>query len=173
MNCALAPWSWSRLRCLEILYSAYASRINGVKAATAVLRGARSPEALAAAAAEVKSTAAQLTPLASGIRYVPLSLPFSWSSYVPRTLGLRRSFGGDRCRPVLTRGKSSGPRCFAGPRREGGGRSLKRVVASLSDLSDVDDVPEIARRLLCIPLALPPFAEARRPSPRENATAAP
>jgi hypothetical protein len=50
--------------------------------------------------------------------------------------------------------------------------SLKRVVASLSDPSDIDDVPEIARRLLCIPLPLPRFAEVQRPSPRENGTAA-
>jgi hypothetical protein len=51
--------------------------------------------------------------------------------------------------------------------------SLGRVASRISDLSDVDGLPDIARLLLCIPLPLPLFAEVRRPFPHGSTPAAP
>jgi len=155
----------------EILYSAYPSRIKGVEAAAAVLRGAGSPEALAAAATELKSTAAQLTPPASGIRYRQVAILMEALTFLVRWVSAVRSAEIDADR--FLRSARVAARDVS---RELDGNaeveSLKRVVASISDLSDVDGVPDIARLLLCIPLPLPLFAEVRRPSPRERPTAA-
>lgn len=155
----------------EILYSAYPSRIKGVEAAAAVLRGAGSPEALAVAAAELKTTAAELTPPASGIRYRQVAILMEALTFLVRWVSAVRSAEVDANR--FLRSAKLAARDVS---RELDGNaeveSLKHVVASISDLSDVDGVPDIARLLLCIPLPLPVYAEVRRHSPREYPTAA-
>jgi hypothetical protein len=159
-----------RTRQNEVLYSAYPSRIKGVEAAAAVLRGSSSPEALTAAAAELKSTAAQLTPPASGIRYRQVAILTEALAFLARWVAAVRSAEIDadrflRSAKVAARDVS---RELAGNEIE----SLKHIVASISELSDIDDVPDIARLLLCISLPLPLFAELQRPSRREHSTAA-
>ena len=155
----------------EILYSAFPSRIRGVEAAAAVLRGAGSSKALAAAAAELKSTAAQLTPPASGIRYRHVAILIEALTFLVRWVSAVRSaeIDADRfLRSAKVAARDVSKELDGNTEVE----SLKRVVASILGLSDVDGVPDIARLLLCIPLPLPLFAEARRPSPREHPAAA-
>jgi hypothetical protein len=161
-----------RTRRNEILYSGYPSRIKAVEAVAAVLRRAGSPEALAAAAAELKGTASQLTSPASGIRHRQVAILMEALTFLVRWVAAVRSAEVDADR--FLRSAKVAARDVS---RELDGNAedecLERVVASISGLSDIDGVPDVARLLLCIPLPLPLFVEAQRPSPREHATARP
>jgi hypothetical protein len=161
-----------RTRRNEILYSGYPSRIKAVEAVAAVLRRAGSPEALAAAAAELKGTASQLTSPASGIRHRQVAILMEALTFLVRWVAAVRSAEVDADR--FLRSAKVAARDVS---RELDGNAedecLERVVASISGLSDIDGVPDVARLLLCIPLPLPLFVEVQRPSPREHATARP
>src|ERR1700733_6797946 len=125
----------------EILYSGYPSRVKGVDAAAAVLRGAGSPEALAAAAAGLKRTRAQLTP-ASSIRYRQFAILMEALTFLVRWVSAVRSAEVDADR-FLRSAKIAARDGSRGLDGNAEVESFKRVVASISDLSDVDGVPDI------------------------------
>jgi hypothetical protein len=161
-----------RTRRDEILYWAYPSRIKAIEATAAVLRRAGSPEALAAAAAELKSMAGQLTPPASGIRYHQVAILLEALTFLVRWVAAVRSaeIDADRFLRSAKLAARDVSRELAGNAED---ESLGRVASRISDLSDVDGFPDIARLLLCIPLPLPLFAEVQRPFPHDRTPAAP
>jgi len=151
-----------RTRRDEILYTAYPSRIKGVEATAAVLRGAGSPEALAAATAELRNMAGQLTPPASGIRYRQVANLLEALTFLVRWVAAVRSAEIDADR-FLRSAKLAARDVSRELPANAEGENLRRVASRIADLSDVDGVPDIARLLLCIPLPLPLFAEVQRP----------
>jgi hypothetical protein len=162
----------NRTRRDEILYSAYTSRIKANEAATAAFRRAGSAEALAAAATELKATAVRLPLAAAGIRYRQFGILIEALSFLVRWASAVRSAEIDADR--FLRSAKVAARDIS---RETGGaqgvENLALAASRISELSDVDGVPDIAQLLLSIPLPLPVFADVAVPARRERAVAAP
>lgn len=156
----------------EILYAAYPSRIKAVEAIAAVSRRAGSADALAAAAAELTHVASQITPTTSGTRYRQIAILLEALAALVRWTAAVRSAEIDADR-FLRAAKLAARDISRELGSSADGESLGRVVSSISDLSDIDGVPDVARLLLGIPLPLPLFAEVQRPLPRDRAAAAP
>jgi hypothetical protein len=139
------------------LFSAYGSRIQANEVLGAVLQGSGSTEAVSGAVAGLRSTAVQVRDSTAGTRYSQfavlveaLSRLLSWQNAVASAEVEADRFL--RSAKLIARNvlREVGNDAEAAP--------LSSVASWIDRLSDVDEVPQMARSLLRVPLPLPMFA---------------
>src|ERR1700722_13308818 len=127
-----------------ILYSTYISRIEASEAIAAVLQGAASADSLVGAAGRLKASAERFSESAAGLRSRQFAIVEHPLSFRVRWVTAVRSaeIDGDR---FLRSAKVS----IRESTRVGapglGSRDLTAIVSRISEISDVDQVPDVAR----------------------------
>jgi hypothetical protein len=146
-----------------ILYSTYVSRIEASEAIAAVLQGAASADALIGAASRLSASSERFQESAAGVRYRQFAILVNALSFLVRWVTAVRSAEIDadrflRSAKVAVRESTRvGATAPVSP-------DLTAIVSRIFEISDVDQVPDVARLLLCFPLPLPMLLEIHAPT---------
>jgi hypothetical protein len=145
-----------------ILYSTYVSRIEANEAIAAALQGAVSADALISAASRLSASVDRFPESAAGLRYRQFAILVNALSFLVRWVTAVRSAEIDANRFLLS-AKVAIRDCTRIGVGAKGWEDLTAIVSRISEVSDVDQVPDIARLSLCFPLPLPMLVEIRPP----------
>jgi hypothetical protein len=145
-----------------ILYSTYVSRIEASEAIAAVLQGAASADALIGAASRLSASAERFQESAAGVRYRQFAILVNALSFLVRWVTAVRSaeIDADRFLRSAKVAVRESTRVGAGAPDS---QDLTAIVSRIFEISDVDQVPDVARLLLCFPLPLPMLVEVHAP----------
>ena len=146
----------------ETLYWVYDYRIQAIEALNALGRGMGSAEALSTASTMLQSAATRLSDSAAGRRYRQFAMLLEAVSHLANWQKAVRSAELEADR-YLQAARLLARDLAKEIDNEVGAEMLAAVAQGVAELSDVDDVPKAASLLLCVPLPLPVFAEARQP----------